>query len=383
MKILHLINTFSAGGAELHLLTLCQQLQRQGVRVVVAYLREQVKGSMSLRPAFEREGIRTINLHADSRYNWWYTIRLLRLLFTERPDILHTHLPRADFAGILGRRLFPSLLWVSSVHNISDKSWSGGWILPLFNFIWCRADAVIAISQAVKDWLVREKHVSPGKVTVIYYGIEASKFTGVDASVLKAPGERAIIGTIGRLEHRKGHDFLIQIMPAILEREPNVSLVIIGHDPWEYGKSLQRLISELGLTDQVQLGGFHEDIPAFLHSLNVFAFATRSEGFGQVVIEAMAAGKPVVVSKIPPLTEIVEHGKTGFLVDSTDPQAFAQAILWCLTHPDAAQQMGKQGQERVYSYFSAERMATETRSLYRKLMKRSRYEGTSAHRNEN
>jgi glycosyltransferase involved in cell wall biosynthesis len=371
MKVLHLINTFSAGGAELHLLTLCQQLQRQGVSVVVAYLREQVKGSMSLRPAFEREGIRTLNLHADNRYNWRYTIRLLRLLSTERPDILHTHLPRADFAGVLGRRLYPSLLWVSSVHNISNSSWSGGWILPLFDLIWSRADAVIAISQAVKDWLVREKHVLPGKVTVIHYGIDASKFTHANTAVLKAPGGPAIIGTIGRLEQRKGQDFLIQVMPAILEREPNVSLMLIGHDPWGYGQNLERLIAELGLNGQVQLGGFHEDIPAFLHSLDVFAFATRSEGFGQVVIEAMAAGKPVVVSKIPPLTEIVEHGKTGLLVDPHDSQAFAQAILWCLTHPDAAQHMGRQGRERVQSYFSAQRMATETRSLYHKLLKRS------------
>jgi glycosyltransferase involved in cell wall biosynthesis len=376
MKVLHLINTLSAGGAELHLLTLCRYLKRQGLEIVVSCLREHVKGSVSLRPDFEREGIRTINLHADSSYDGRYMISLPRLLHAERPDILHTHLPRADFAGALGHRLYPSIPWVSSVHNIYNQFWSGGWTLPLFNFIWRQANAVVAISQAVEDWLVQAKHVSPSKVTMIHYGIEPERFIRPNASLRKnrALDGRIVIGTVGRLEQRKGHDSLIQAMPAVLERIPNALLWIIGHDIWGYGAHLQTLINEMGLHEQVRIGGFHDDISSCLHAFDVFAFASRSEGFGQVIIEAMAAGKPVVASRIPPLTEIVIDGETGLLVDPESPKAFAHAVIGFLTHPEQARRMGRQGQERVYSHFSAQRMADATLSLYNILMKPLRYE---------
>jgi glycosyltransferase involved in cell wall biosynthesis len=369
MKVLHLINTFSAGGAELHLLTLCRYLKRGGMDVVVAYLREQVKDSRSLRPDFEKEGIRTVNLHADSRYNCSCLVRLVGLLKTEQPDILHTHLPRADCAGGIARLLSPSVLWVSSVHNIHSKSWSGKWALPLCDVLWRRADAVIAISHAVKDWLVQERNISAAQVTVIHYGIEPLRFTQpyAEQSHTAHPTGQAVIGSIGRLEPRKGHTCLIRAMPAILQQVPEAFLLIAGHDPWGYGQTLQDLIGALGLESHVRLAGFRSDIPAFLHASNVFAFASRSEGFGQVIIEAMATGRPVVASRIPPLTEIIIDGKTGLLVDVDKPQAFAQAITWLLLHPDEARNMGRRGQERVYSHFSAERMSAETLSLYTEL----------------
>jgi glycosyltransferase involved in cell wall biosynthesis len=101
--------------------------------------------------------------------------------------------------------------------------------------------------------------------------------------------------------------------------------------------------------------------------LNVFAFASNSEGFGQVIIEAMAGERPVVASRIPPLTEIVVDGATGLLVEPDNPQAFAQALTWLLLHPDKAREMGRRGQERVCSHFLAERMSAETLSLYMQL----------------
>src|SRR5207249_1367063 len=117
--------------------------------------------------------------------------------------------------------------------------------------------------------------------------------------------DKLVIGAIGRLEPRKGHDCLLHAMAELKKIIPGVSLVIAGHDPWGYGKGLQSLINRLDLRKEVRLVGFQSDIAAFLSVLDVFAFATQSEGFGQVVIEAMAAGKAVVASKIAPLTEII------------------------------------------------------------------------------
>ena len=366
MKILHLINTLSAGGAELHLLTLCRHLKRQGLEPVVACLREQVGGSRSLRDDFEDEGIRVIRLETDGRFDLRSIGRLAGLVAKERPNILHTHLPRADIAGACRRLLHPSVPWICSVHDIHDNSWSGRWTLPIFNFIWRRADRVIAISQAVKDWLVKDRAVPAENVSVIHYGIEAERFSQSRSDLAQkwVLEDKLVIGAIGRLEPRKGHDCLLHAIAELKKLVPGVSLLIAGHDPWGYGKELQSLIERLDLSKEVRLVGFQSDIAAFLGAIDIFAFATQSEGFGQVVIEAMAAGKPVVASKIAPLTEIIREGETGVLVSRDDPRAFADAIAWLFTHPDQAREMGKRGQARVYNHFSAGKMAAKTLLLY-------------------
>lgn len=366
MKILHVINTLAAGGAELHLLTLCRRLQRQGVELTVACFREQVKGSRGLRPEFEQAGVRVVHLAPRPGFPGAWLSQFARLLQDERPDILHTHLPRADLVGVVGRVLQPSLRWICSVHDIYQESWSGRRALPLFGFVWRRADAVIAISSAVKKWLSKQRRVPLDKMVVLHYGVELAPFRRPRVDLRQDWGldQQAVIGSIGRLEPRKAHDCLLRAMPAILQQTPRAALLIAGHDPWGYGKDLQTVVENLGLQERARLVGFQHDIPSFLHALDVFAFASRSEGFGQVVIEAMAAGKPVVASNIAPMTEIVVDGKTGILVEPQNPGAFAHAISWLLAHREEAQRFGRQGQERVQQYFSAERMLAETLSLY-------------------
>ena len=370
MKILHLINTLSVGGAELHLLTLCRHLKRQGVGIIVACLKENIKGSRRLRLDFEKERIRVINLGADRRFDPRCLVGLVRLLREEGPDLLHTHLPRADFAGIIAHLIYPDIPWVSSIHGVYSTDWSGKWSLPLFDLVWRRTDAVVAISNTVKNWLVKERNMPPEKVTVIYYGIESQQFSQPNSDLRKAWGldAQAVIGSIGRLEPRKGHETLIRAMPTILGQVPNAYLLIAGHDPWGYGKILDSLIDQLQLSRHVRLVGFQNDVPSFLHSIGVFAFASISEGFGQVVIEAMAAGKPVLASKIPPLTEIVVNGESGLLVDHDNPKAFAEAIVWLLKNKEAARRIGQLGAKRVSELFPAERMAQKTFRLYKTLL---------------
>jgi glycosyltransferase involved in cell wall biosynthesis len=337
--------------------------------VVVACLRERVEGSRSLRCDFENEGIRVVTLEADGRYDLRSISRLAALVSKEQPSILHTHLPRADLAGVFRRAFNPSLPWLCSVHDIHDKSWSGRWTLPLFNFIWRRADRVIAISHAVKDWLVAERSVPSEKVSVIHYGIDSAPFSRPQADLRREWDleDKRIIGTIGRLEPRKGHDCLIRSMSEIKKAIPDAVLLIAGHDPFAYRDELERLIDSLALNEEVRLVGFQSDIASFLGALDVFAFATHSEGFGQVVIEAMAAGKPTVVTKVPPLTEIVIDGETGILVEPGNPVAFAQAISQLLLDSDKSQAMGERGKQRVYRYFSSDRMCEETFSLYEEI----------------
>jgi glycosyltransferase involved in cell wall biosynthesis len=236
-----------------------------------------------------------------------------------------------------------------------------------------QADAVIAISSAVKGWLRQDLGVSGNKIKVIHYGIEPDRF---DCSILDQAenggrGRRLTIGSIGRLEQGKGFDCLINAMGNLCRHLPNATLSIAGHDPLGYGKTLEAVIARLNLQEQVKLVGFQSDIASFLRRLDVFAFASRSEGFGQVAIEAMAARKPVVASRIPPLTEIIADGETGLLVEPDNPQAFADALKWLLTHPEEQLRFGHLGQQRVRCHFSAAKMAGATLSFYEEVIRQS------------
>ena len=372
MKVLHLINTLSAGGAELHLLTLCRRLRIHGVEPVVACLREHVEGSRSLRQDFERAGVRVVDLGAARRYDSRFFGRIGRCVAAERPDILHTHLPRADMAGAFVKLTRPSVIWLSSVHAIYSVDWSGRWSLPLVRIFWRRANRVLCISHAVRDWLIRHG-LPPERAAVIHYGIETETLRVAKKSLREIwqLDEKFVIGSIARLEPRKGHQVLIQAMPEILRQVPHAQLLIAGHDPWGYGAELRRLIQVAHLDDHVRLVGFQNDVVSFLAALDVFAFATSSEGFGQVLVEAMAAGKPAVASRVAPLTEIAVHGESALLVEPGRPAAFADALIRLAREPLERQRLARRARERVERYFTAERMAAETCSLYRDLCGRA------------
>lgn len=371
MKVLQLITTLSGGGAELHLLTLCRRLKKQGVEIVVACMSEYGKDARTLRGDFENAGIRVICVGDGHGFELRSFSSIARLVETEQPDILHTHLPRADLLGAIARFLNPSVAWVCSVHAIYSHDWSGRWTLPLFNFFWRRADAMLCISHAVKDWLIN-RGVPPDMTNVIHYGIELDRFLQPRLDLRKqwALNGRVVVGSIGRLEQRKGHDRLIEAMPAICKSVPNALLLIAGQDSWGYGATLRRRMDELGLGEKIRLVGFQNDIVSFLGALDLFAFATQSEGFGQVAVEAMAAGKAVVMNNIAPLTEIVVDGETGRLVDTGSAESFASVIAPLLKNPTERARMGELGRARVKEFFTAERMSQETLALYQNVLRR-------------
>ncbi len=374
MKLLHVIKTLCTGGAELHLLTLARSLRSLGVEVVVGRIvDDHAWGTRLLNRDFEEAGIRILKLGGTRGSNTVALHTLMTLIRAERPDVVHTHLPRGDLLGALARACGARSPLVASVHDIHSRAQADRWGLSLVRWAWRRADAVIAISHAVGDWLARESGVSPSKIRVIHYGIDVEPFDKPRSSgpdrLLDATGP--IIGCVGRLEERKGHDVLIRALPHILRRVPGARLRIAGNDPWGYGRTLRELSGSLNVSDRVDLVGFQSDVPAFLNSVDAFAFASRTEGFGQVVIEAMASGLPVVTSRIPPLTEIVVNGETGLLAEPDSPEAFAEAITAMLSNRDVALKMGETARSRVRTEFSAGRMARETLDIYERVTARS------------
>ncbi len=365
MKILHVTNSVAAGGAEVTLLALCRQHKAAGLDLTVVCLHEQVRDTRPLRPEFERAGIVVRDLDC-ARYDPTCPWSLHAVIREERPDILHTHLPRADIAGIVARGRMP-IPRVVTVHGTYGTQ--GPWRLlrPVLAGIWRRADAVLATSGAVHSWLVQACGLTPETARVVHNGIEVEAFASAPRDLRPewGMGARPAIGTVGRLEPGKGHDLLILGMSCVLREFPDAVLLIAGTGSAGYGRALADLIGGLGLRDHVRLVGFQEDIASFLHAVDVFAFGSRSEGFGLAVTEAMAAGKPVVAARIPPMDEIVQDGGTGLLVTPESPDAFGQAIVTLLRDPATAWQMGQAGRLRVAERFTSARMAAGVLQAYR------------------
>jgi glycosyltransferase involved in cell wall biosynthesis len=370
MRILYVITTLHRGGAEAHLLQLAKGLQSRGETCQVAFLRSKVDGgSVDLRGAFEEAGVRTHNLDCERPYDVRAGMRLHRVLSQAPCDVLHSHLPRADSAGLVCKLLNPGQTWISTLHHPYDNAYSGAPLIPFLAPMWRRADGIIAVSDPVREWAIRRLGAHVNRVRTIVHGIAENPTLGNDE---REPGQRRCIGSIGRYEPRKNHETLIRAMVHVLKEFPDAQLRIAGPDPWGYGEQLRRLIADLHLDHHVQLVGFISDKSAFFSGIDIFAFASHSEGFGIVVLEAMEAGKPSVVSDIPPLNDIISPGHSGIAARPNDPESFAEAIRELFRDPTRLRAMGAEARRRVATDFSESAMIDETRGYYRDVLARGR-----------
>jgi len=155
-------------------------------------------------------------------------------------------------------------------------------------------------------------------------------------------------------------------MPLLLERVPFTHVVIAGGGDLE--EYLRDLASEVGVADRVHVLGPRKDVPALMHAIDVFAMPSIWEGFGLVLLEAMAAGRPIVASRVATIPEVVVDGETGLLVPAGDPVALADALAQLAHDPALARRLGEAGRERLRQHFSIEKMVGDTELLYRELM---------------
>jgi len=175
-----------------------------------------------------------------------------------------------------------------------------------------------------------------------------------------------VIGTAAVLEERKGHRFLLEAA-ALLKRRGHRLKYRFAGDGSERER-LQQIVLELGLREDVEMIGFVSDIPAFLSTIDIFVLPSVYEGLGVAILEAMAAGKPVVATRVGGIPELVSDAATGLLVPPMNPQALTEAISKLLSQPGLAQQMGEKGRGRVRKDFTVEQMAKKNEDFYYELL---------------
>jgi glycosyltransferase involved in cell wall biosynthesis len=362
-----MITDLSTGGAQITLLRLLSAIDRNRYNPSVICFNN---GNGIIAKEIKNLKIPVINLGMTHKGRIDAFLRLSRLIHDAQPVILHTWLFHANITGRLLGRLNKVPIIITSRRNINI---GGKWRELLKRLTSGLDDKVIAVCEAVRQAEIVSSKIPAEKVVTIYNGINPLYFApvSIDASrkirnSFEIPDDAFLLGAIGRLHPSKGFNDLISALAYIKATTNSVRLIIVGEG--ELRDSLELQIINHNLSGTIKFAGLRNDIPEILSSLDVLVSPSLWEGMPNVVLEAMAAGKPVVATSVGGTPETVVDGETGLLVPPRNHEALATAILRLLGNSELRTRMGHAGRERVLNHFSIQRMVTKTQHLYKELM---------------
>jgi glycosyltransferase involved in cell wall biosynthesis len=228
------------------------------------------------------------------------------------------------------------------------------------------------VGEAVREALIANEGIPAGRVGVVYNGIDLKRFSlrHAERNELRrelglGPGTLAVI-QVARLDYLKDHVTAIRTVGRVVRQIPDVRLLLVGEGPER--PAIEAQVEQVGLTEQVRFLGLRKDVERLLQAADLFLLTSISEGIPLTVIEAMAAGLPVVSTRVGGVPEVVEDGMTGLLAPSRDDEALALAILKLAADPTLRTRLGYVGRERACSSFSESQMADRYRALYEEML---------------
>lgn len=367
IHVLYLITDLNFGGAQKVLSDMLKRLDKNRFMPTVACL---FGGDGPVADEIRAIDIPVVDLGMIAKWRLDALVRLFLLLRRMRPVILHASLFHANIPG----RVFGRLAGVPIIITWRQNVNIGGQIRELINR-WTAelGDRTVAVSDLVLQVEIKRARISPDKVVTIYNGIDVSAFATPNPEVaaqirqsFDIPPGTLLVGTVGRLHPQKGLDNLLTAMPIIKRQFPNLRLLIIGDGELRNSSEIQA--QSLGISDDVIFTGPRTDVPEIIPTLDVFSLPSLWEGLSLALLEAMAAGLPVVATSVGGTPEVVVDGATGLLVPPRDPTALAEAITHILTNPSMAHRMGQAGRERVTKHFSIDETVRKTEQLYETLL---------------
>ncbi len=282
---------------------------------------------------------------------------LARALREDRIEIAHAFLYIASAYAYLATRITRETRLVTSARNCKIEP------SRLRRAVMRRAfrgsSAVVCNSRRMAEFAQEHYDVAPGRTHVVYNGVDTGRFGGARAT---GHGEAVRIGGIGRFEVQKNYPLFLEAAAAVHRRYPGARFEIVGEGPER--ARLESAIERLGLGGVVVLSEPREDIAAFLSGIDQFWLTSDWEGTPNVVLEAMAAGVPVVATAVGGTPELIEHGKNGVLIEAGDREALASNALALLGDPVRAAAMGRRAREEAASRFSLAAMVDATTGVY-------------------
>lgn len=358
--VLMVVDSLQMGGAERHAADLAIALHRRGVAVVVA-----CSAGGFLAGAIERAGIEVCVLgsrQVKRRLGLLLAWRLRRLIHHRHVRLVHAHMYAGGAAGALAL-VGSGLPLVRTEH--SEASWRGRWATLVGRLAYRRTAHIIAVSAPIRQRLVERDGVPAERVTVIPCAMPQDCPRQPSPALPETLGGRPLVGVVARLQPEKGVDVLLRAASRIVDRRPECTLVVMGDGPLR--AMLEAQAARLGLAGHVHFLGFRPDVPALLPLLEVLVVPSLSEGAPLVVLEAMAAGVPVVASATGGIPDQIRHEEDGLLVPPGDDAALAAAVLCLLEDPALARRYGEAGRRKVEQEFGFEEMVDRIEGIYQRV----------------
>jgi glycosyltransferase involved in cell wall biosynthesis len=289
-------------------------------------------------------------------------VRLARLMRRVRPHIVHTMLFHANVIGRIAARLAGVSRVVSSI-RVAERRYRHHLLLETLT---CRlSQRVVCVSRDVARFTRRHSHVPAARLAVVPNGVESNPALGdsVAQSAIERPTGSITALYVGRLDPQKAVDVLLRAFARAVADVSNLHLVIAGTGPDH--DTLQSLARQLGIERSVQFVGFHQNVPELMHAADFFVLPSRWEGMPNVVLEAMAAGLPVVATRTEGTAEIVRDGASGSLVAIDDDAALATQMTRLARDAELRVAWGSCGREIVQREYSIENMRERHAQIYR------------------
>lgn len=311
-----------------------------------------------------------IKVHSLSPHKFLplYLATLPALLVSRRPDILHCHLiPSNIIAKPLGALLGVPLILnhdhTNDPHRIDNKL-----LLALDKSTNRLARHFIAVAAACRDFLIQHESIPPQKITLVPNAIDLRRFSPGTISreaaraSLGLPSDVPVIAAVGRLNPQKNFALLLDIAAELAPRFPDLRFLLAGEGPEE--TMLREKARTLGLTERVVFSGYVADTRNVYVAADMLLMPSRFEGLPMTLLEAMAMRLPVVASRLDGIAEVVEDGREGFLVESTDTAGFVERCTTLLKNPAKSSDLAANSRAKIEARFSVERMTSAVEAIY-------------------
>jgi len=382
-NILHLIESLNMGGAQKIICQLASAVSEDGYNHSICSLLQSGPYEKIIRD----EGIDLTVLHLKRRSIILFPLfvydlfrlfkRLSNIVKKKQIDVLHAHLPDSSLIAIVIGWLTgtPVVLTVHNNFSLPSKRnapFRDAVRTFVTNAVFKRADYIITVGNDIRDSLI---NVLGDKVTIktVYNGIDYPRYSSSDGldslrfrQSLSVSSDAQLISMVGRLEKQKGHVYLIAAAAQLKEKYPDVVFLLVGE-----GGLREQLVAQAQyykIEDNIRFLGNRDDVPAILRVSDLFVLSSIYEGIPLVILEAMAAGLPVVATNIAGSRELIESGVDGVLAESEDPEAIAQAIDSMLSDVGRSREMSVRAQIKVKERFTLQKMVSGTEDVYQEVL---------------
>jgi glycosyltransferase involved in cell wall biosynthesis len=380
VRVLRVIARLNVGGPALHAVLLTERLDptRYESRLATGRVGDEEGDYLDLHGSAPAGLVTIPSLGRDVKggRDWTAFRALVRLIRDFRPHVVHTHTAKAGALGRIAAALCRVPVVVHTYHGHVFEGYFSRWqaalVVAAERVLAWRADAIVTVTERVRRDVLARGIGRPDRVVVVPLGLDLDRMRGAPARrgelrrELGLAEATPLVGIVARLVPIKAHETFLQAAQAMAPARPDAVFLVVGDG--ERRAALVEMAGQLGIADRVRFLGWRADLERLYADLDVVVLTSKNEGSPVAVIEAMAAGRPVVSTRAGGVEDVVAHGETGLVVEVGDAGAVARAVLHLLEDPAEAARLGAAARAAVLPRFSSDRLVADIDALYQRLL---------------